>query len=329
MELKSTGRFTSSLRKLMHYRHDQCSVCGTRFQHGVAAFAGYGADGRDLHVGTCCSGLLKELATHSYWWWSNYKRPQPTTVIWRYMDFAKLMAVVNSQSLYFARADKLGDPFEGARGIAARAKEWRDYAVNYFKDAIRTAPNPNGMPPMPPDALNAQAERLFEEFTRNGEAERLETYASCWHANQVESEAQWRIYAPPGTPGVAIRTTFGQLDSALDQSFEVYAGYVQYVDYRTAFAGTYDRIFWKRLSLAHENEVRLVLKHKHFAVQDLFAPTQAVGVNVAINLATAIDAIVVSPYAPPWVLDTVRNTLARYGLSVRVEESTLLAAPFF
>ena len=35
--------------------------------------------------------------------------------IWRYTDFTKFVSLMDRQSLFFARADKLGDPFEGSR----------------------------------------------------------------------------------------------------------------------------------------------------------------------------------------------------------------------
>ena len=34
--------------------------------------------------------------------------------IWRYMDLPKLVAFLETESLHFARADTLGDPFEGS-----------------------------------------------------------------------------------------------------------------------------------------------------------------------------------------------------------------------
>lgn len=38
----------------------------------------------------------------------------PEAVIWRYIDFAKLVSLLESQSLHLARADVLDDPFEGS-----------------------------------------------------------------------------------------------------------------------------------------------------------------------------------------------------------------------
>jgi hypothetical protein len=34
--------------------------------------------------------------------------------IWRYIDFAKLMSLVNRKSLFFVKASELFDPFEGS-----------------------------------------------------------------------------------------------------------------------------------------------------------------------------------------------------------------------
>jgi hypothetical protein len=34
--------------------------------------------------------------------------------IWRYMDLAKYLSMLDSQSLFFSRATLLGDPFEGS-----------------------------------------------------------------------------------------------------------------------------------------------------------------------------------------------------------------------
>ena len=40
--------------------------------------------------------------------------PDFNSVIWRYMDFAQLVSLLDKEALFFCRADKLGDPFEGA-----------------------------------------------------------------------------------------------------------------------------------------------------------------------------------------------------------------------
>ena len=40
--------------------------------------------------------------------------PPDDAILWRYMDFPKFVSFLESSSLFFARADQLGDPFEGS-----------------------------------------------------------------------------------------------------------------------------------------------------------------------------------------------------------------------
>ena len=122
--MKSTGRFTDDLRRLMARSYDSCQSCGSKLSREIAAYAGYAADGSPLYVGECCLRLVAELATHVYWWWEADKRCEPDTALWRYMDFAKFVALLEQRAIYFARADRLGGTFEGAAGITDRRPQW-------------------------------------------------------------------------------------------------------------------------------------------------------------------------------------------------------------
>jgi hypothetical protein len=132
--MQSTGRFSIELKRLKRDSYDLCRECGKRIEKGVPAYAGYSTDGRPLYVGPCCSSLIGELASHIYWWWESYKLPEPHTPLWRYMDFAKFVAMLKDRALYFARADMLGDQFEGARGLARKKVEWDEYRLAYFRE---------------------------------------------------------------------------------------------------------------------------------------------------------------------------------------------------
>lgn len=319
--MKSTGRFTHALRKLTHYSYDHCSQCGASLPKGVAAYAGYTAAGDEVYVGECCQASISELASHIYWWWSTYKRPTPETVLWRYMDFSKFVALLKDGAIYFARADHLGDPFEGARGLAERKEEWKAYCLEYFRQAIRTAPGRTEE--ISPERMQEESECLFRDFEAVGEREIRNTYVSCWHANEGESEALWRLYAPPPTTGIAIRTTFGALDGALCGSFDIMFGHVQYVNFAKGFAGTYDRIFWKRASLRRETEVRGVI------TKDWTSTSDEPGLFVPLDLSLAIKAVVTSPFAPRWFDAVVRETMQRFGVDAPAESSGLVAEPFF
>ncbi len=319
VQMKSTGRFTSRLRKLTHYSHDKCSKCGSQLPTNMAAFAGYQADGSEIYVGACCQVLLSELASHIYWWWESYKRPEPDTILWRYMDFAKFVAMLKDRALWFSRLDSLGDPFEGARGLLARESEWKEHCLEYFREAIRSVPgSPSGA--LLRD-IEADAERLYRDMQFALRREVRETYASCWHANSGESEGLWRLYAPANSAGVAITTRFDRLDQGLGEQYEVNFGHVRYIDFNTRFAGTYDRVFWKRSSLSHEQEVRGVIKGG--------AKSEDIkGISVRLDL-SCIDRVVISPYSPPWFEDVLRTTMKSFELTAPVSPSDILSQPFF
>jgi hypothetical protein len=42
-----------------------------------------------------------------------FDSPADSARLWRYMDLSKLIDLLHRKSLFFARADKLGDPWEG------------------------------------------------------------------------------------------------------------------------------------------------------------------------------------------------------------------------
>jgi len=317
--MKSTGRFTDELRRLMARSYDSCQSCGTKLPRAVAAYAGYAVDGSPLYVGACCEQSIAELATHVYWWWEVDKRCEPETRLWRYMDFAKFVAMLEQRSIYFARADMLGDPFEGASGIAERRSQWDAFYLDFFRRAVSTAPDQKE--PLSSERVEQEAARLLREFQSIGERDRRRTFVSCWHANTVESEALWRLYCPQPMMGVAIQTDARLLTEALGNDPQIKLGRVQYVDFRKAFAGFHDRIYWKRRSLSHEAEVRAVIQR--LDVQE------DVGLAISIDIQKLLLSVVPSPFAPGWFASLVESTMRRFGVDSNVSLSELLSEPFF
>lgn len=323
--MESTGRFTVELRHLMALSYDSCQSCGTKLPRKIAAYAGYAADRSPLYVGECCEQLLAELATHVYWWWEVDKRCDSETRLWRYMDFAKFVALLDQRSIYFARADKLGDPFEGASGIAERRSQWDAYYLDFFREAVSNPPSiSDKAEPLPHPSsgyVEREAARLLKEFSTISELERRRTFVSCWHANAVESEALWRLYCPPPMMGVAIRTDARLLIEALGSDPQIKLGRVQYVDFCKGFAGFHDLIFWKRKSLSYETEVRAVIKR--------FDAQVNMGLSVSVDIEKLLISVVPSPFASDWFASLVESTMRRYGVDSSVSRSELLSEPFF
>ncbi len=43
-----------------------------------------------------------------------FNSPPMDAVLWKYLDFTKFVSLLDKNTLFFVRADKLGDPFEGS-----------------------------------------------------------------------------------------------------------------------------------------------------------------------------------------------------------------------
>lgn len=319
---KSTGNFTVNLRRLSHDLHNICSACGSQLPINTPAFAGYDHNRNEIYVGDCCRHQINELASHMYWWWTSYKRPNKAEGIWRYMDFAKFVALLKDKSLYFSRTDCLGDHFEGARGLVERQSEWKEHCLEYFRAAYTNLPG-GEKSTMSAEEIERNAEKLYEDVARVAKKDLERTFVSCWHNNDVESEAIWRIYCQNSTAGIALQTTVGKLYSSLDQSKFIKFGHVKYVDFKKHFSGSYDRIFWKRKSLSHEAEIRAVYEIPHGEKCDL------PGLNISIDLEDAIERVIVSPFSPPWFKEILEETMSRFGVKIPVVKSELLEEPFF
>ena len=296
-----------------------CQCCSLTLPHEIAAYAGYTFDGTPIYVGQCCVDKIDELATHVYWWWEADKRCEPDTCLWRYMDFAKFVGLLEARALFFCRADLLGDGFEGAAGIAERRGTYDQFYLDFFRNAVRTAPGQTVPPPT--EQVEHEAHRLLAEFTATGERDRKTSFVSCWHANTGESEALWRLYCPPSTVGVAIETTAQALVEAYGNDTKIKLGRVQYVDYRRSFAGIHDRIFWKRKSLSHEAEIRAVAT-QHGEQLDA-------GILIPVDVEKLCKSVIPSPFAPDWFVNVLSATIKRFEIDLDITQSELLAEPFF
>lgn len=219
----------------------------------------------------------------------DFETPRENCKIWRYLSFAKTVAMNQQQALYFSRADKLGDPFEGSitRLMAAE----RDA---YFED------NPD----------------LKEPLQRKIEHMRKSVYVNCWHMSEHESEAMWKLYAKGEGEGIAIQSTIGRLRACLRKSplTPIYIGKVHYLDFVRGLhpnitgLDTIKRYILKRESLRHEAELRAVLVspvrdegERKIPIQDEY------GIDVRVRLETLIERIYVAPTAADWFFDAVRS----------------------
>lgn len=246
------------------------------------------------------SGALAERLAHPCF-------PQPTdsaVKVWRYMALPKLISLIRSNSLHLARLDQFTDPYEGsttARTVAG---------INAFLKQIGT-------------------ERGFHELANYYRKNRESVYVSCWHANEHESEAMWRLYGSSGG-GVAVQSTYTKLVESIKTQHEVYIGSVSYVDYATASfpsANVFYPVMHKRMSFAHEREIRLVYHGGEPPEPDRSPMSLVLPWDVDANC----EKIYVDPYAPQYYFEAVKAVLETMAplLLPRLEWSQMKAAPVF
>lgn len=236
-----------------------------------------------------------------------FVQPQNTNgYIWRYMDFTKFVALLESSSIFFSRADLFEDIFEGSLpkgNLINQALIYREIPEDQRLNAIQQ----------------------MSEFRRRV---RTSTFINCWHMNQHESAAMWKLYAKTNE-AIAIRSTYKRLSQSLSDTCHL--GLVHYIDYEN-YTIPENNSFWpfmfKRFSFAHEHEVRAV-------IQDLGKNPngtnsyESFGRSMPVNLNNLIDNIYVAPNVPQWFFDLVQNVVYRYQLDLIVNQSNLSEQPIF
>jgi hypothetical protein len=237
-----------------------------------------------------------------------FKHPRdPNISLWRYMDFTRFVSMLENQGLFLARADRLGDPFEGSfsRGNV-------DLRGTLYKDL-------------------KDPEILFSQLGNIMRWSRTWTYISCWHMNQQESAAMWQIYAKTNE-SIAIRSTFQRLHACVAE--RCFVGIVDYIDYDKDWLPE-GNLFYpyvhKRLSFSHEHEIRVIdqklpMKDKQYDYQ---AKPVDEGIWLPVSLSELVGTVYVAPNSPSWYKELVNRVMNRYGIEVPVLQSELDKVPFF
>lgn len=239
--------------------------------------------------------------------------------IWRYFDYPKFTSMLLKQSLYFSRANLLGDPLEGSFTRAREAERL----------ALLEAP-PEGQ----------TREYLELAFKKNAEIVKslgFSHYINCWHLGDHESMAMWSGYGG-GPYGIAIRSTFGILNDVIPSKFKglnkeapIYIGRVKYMDYSSENEHipledhVYAPFMCKTLAYQHEREIRAVF----FNSSTIYKQNTNEGYFIEVDLNVLVKDIVISPLAPDWFKIIIEDICAKYGFSFQVEHSINFTPPIY
>ena len=239
-----------------------------------------------------------------------FEKPEnENALIWRYMDFTKFISLLDKSSLFFARSDKLDDPFEGS----------------YSKANVR----------LRPEVYKDIPQDMLKKISSYFEVIRRFTLINCWHLGEYESAAMWRLYLK-SNEGIAVRSTFNLLkDCFQSEEQDVYIGKVKYIDYETEWmpeGNTFYPFVHKRKSFEHERELRAIIQKigiKEDKTLDTSTPLFRQGAYIPVNLSRLIDKIYIAPTSPEWLGDLIRSVIEKYGLDKQVVQSSLDEAPVY
>ena len=249
--------------------------------------------------------------------------PEDTDYLWRYMSFEKFVSLLATRTLFFTRADKFDDPFEG-------------FTPPLVKEGYeRTLRDIN----------------IFDEFQKNC---RKYALCSCWHQADEESMAMWEKYHLHNS-GIAIKTTFGDFKACLGEGYRVFLGKIEYINHYeypvpdniSELSMLYTWYFHKRKTFEHEKEFRAIFFDvpmsftEHFdndgnvinlestSEGNKYPDTCKTGKSLEVDVDRLVGEVITSPYIKneEWITEAVRSVVNQYRFHFDVKSSTLLDEP--
>ena len=271
--------------------------------------------------------------------------------IYRYMDFAKFVNLLQTEELHFHQAADFEDRFEGSVPEIIEQARKREYEQAEAEGRM----GPDG------HQIHAEINKCLRRFT----------YLNCWHMKEDESVAMWEKYGGSDR-AVAIKTTVEDFTVALnrDPDHDIYFERVEYRPYSSDHEATPDideidldemdpRFFltreahslvpfvYKRKGFEYEEEMRAIIQEppvdpelnstiivtdgeeRRVGYQidteqepqylDTRKENPNKGLNIPIYLDALIDTVHFAPDAPGWFKSTVENVLG--NCEVLMEES--------
>ena len=268
----------------------------------------------------------------------NLDVPPIDSRLWRYMNFAKFVSLLEIRQLFFTRADKLEDAYEGA---------WSEATLRQLDSLMEYGDDQERRDPITGNRLASEKEtaRLWKQIILgHTQQERRYTLINCWREGEHESEAMWNQSPRHGERyDLAIKSDFKSLVHSFPSGSRLpdMVARVEYIPYQTtgmplSLAAPY---LHKRIEFQDEREVRAIMSATQFVPDpahpnrdDVKAPDYSrdicdVGIGYEVSPADLIHEVVISPHAQSWLTELVAKVIERYGLRIPVSQSRLIGTP--
>jgi len=255
-----------------------------------------------------------------------FSEPDPNAIVWRYIDFPKLVSLLDRKALFFVKASKLIDPFEGTLPEFNKISRPSVYAG--YKDKF------------PDDESFNKFIDSVHDLEQTFKLLKPTTLINSWYINEYESAAMWDLYSHRNT-GIAIQSNFKNLSESFKDNKDdvVWIGKVNYIDFNKEWMNEWnvsEAFIIKRKSFEHEHELRAITCLPEIGFGDPILsesdklrerispvpkrkldPAQLIdsGKYVHVNLDILIEQVYVSPLAKPWFIEVVKSILAKFNIS--------------
>jgi hypothetical protein len=211
-----------------------------------------------------------------------------SNLVWRYMNLAKFLDLIQTSELHFTRLDQLEDPYEHAIQTAACRRKPLDGETMFVNCWILSEYESAAM------------------WTIYGGNSGVAVQSSRSRIGSV-LEPPWKLEGIEG--------------------FSTGSGRVQYLDDKriTELLATTGEpptnivpVFNKRMSFSHEQEFRLAIGRKG-------EHQESSHLRLRVNLNDLIEQIYVSPTAPAWITNVARRAAEKYRIEKKVTHSERLS----
>jgi len=252
----------------------------------------------------------------------------PNTIIFRYMDLDKFESLLKDKSLFFCRSDKFSDPFEGSQ-LVKEAEYRPEESKRLASFSGRTI-------------SQQEAQKSSNDLAEFHKKCKKSFIVNCWHINNGESDAMWRLYLKTNE-GVAIQSTVKDLiESFKENEDQIMLSKVRYLDYQKDIYyhpkdypingyNAISPIIHKRLAFSHESELR-VFRQINDAIHDIHywdnQPNKK-GKFISVNLNKLIKNIILPPTSDEGVKKVVQTLLKENNFDFLIERSKLDDEPTY
>lgn len=258
----------------------------------------------------------------------NYLSLNTEVRLWRYLDFFKFKSLLETKSLFFCRADKFSDPFEGSlpkKEAECRIKTFKDQAFYFQQTFDKDSALKNII----------EIQNLHKRFKRG-------VVVNCWQINETESDAMWRLYLKDNE-GVAIQTTTQKMIKTIkNTNEEIGISKVRYLNYENDVwyhAIDYPHTSYnfiipfihKRIEFKYESELRLFIQIQEAIDNENYWDNEKIekGKLIPIEIDLLIDKIYLPPTIDQKATDKIIGLSKSFGYNFEFVKSKLTCEPFY